>query len=107
MAFKLDNPPYLIDWTPVYRTGNIKGVNGETFMNGSIVLNKNITCPKQLENTLSHEKVHVKQIKDGHLSFDENGTTWKGKHYSPSKSVAQDKKQPWEAQAYREETPIT
>lgn len=107
MAFKLKESSFNIDWTPIYRTGEKKGINGETFMNGSIVINKNISCPKQLENTTSHEKTHVNQIKSGDLSFDESGTMWKGKFYPTATSIAQSKKQPWEVLAYANETPIT
>jgi len=106
MAFKLTNTPYEVDWTPIYRTGNKEGINGETFMNGSIVINKDINDPKQIENTVSHEKVHVNQIKDGRLTFNRDEAIWEGKRYKLNKGVSQ-KSQPWEDEAYAQETTIT
>ena len=58
MAFKL-KPPYKIDNTPIYRIGRDYNINGETKTNGSIIISDDISDPKQLENTISHEKVHV------------------------------------------------
>ena len=62
MGFKL-KAPYRIDWTSIFRLGDDEGlgINGVTTNTGNIILNKNICDPDQLENTISHEMVHVEQ----------------------------------------------
>lgn len=101
MGFKL-KPPYIIDNTPVYRFGESKNVNGATTNNGTIIINKHITDPKQYINTLSHEKVHVAQIKRGDLAYDNNWFYWKGKKYPRGKKDGNPLLQ-WEAEAYKKE----
>ena len=41
MAFKLDNPPYSINNTPIYRVDMEDNVLGKANNNGTIILNKN------------------------------------------------------------------
>ncbi len=104
MAFKL-KPPYKIDNTPIYRTGKNYNINGETKLNGAIVVTDDISDPLQLENTISHEKVHVDQIKRGDLYHDDINYYWKGKKY-PIKNfqTTQARKcAPWEVEAYKKE----
>tara|TARA_B100001057_G_C22255907_1_gene721302 strand:- start:68 stop:403 length:336 start_codon:yes stop_codon:yes gene_type:complete len=104
MAFKL-KPPYKIDNTPIYRSGKNYNINGETKPNGSIVITDDITNPYELENTISHEKVHVDQIRRGDLYHDDKNYYWKGKKY-PIKNfqtAQQRKSAPWEKEAYKKE----
>jgi hypothetical protein len=40
MAFKLNNPPYTIDNTPIYQVDMEDGVMGKANNNGTIIINK-------------------------------------------------------------------
>ena len=104
MAFKL-KPPYTIDNTPIYRTGRNHKINGETKTNGAIIIADDISDPYQLENTISHEKIHVDQMKRGDLKFDGKNYIWKGKKYPIKnfKTAKQGKNAPWEKEAYKKE----
>ncbi len=108
MSFKLKSP-YPVDWTSVYRLGEDggEGINGVTTKSGNIVLNKNLCDPAQAANTISHEMVHVDQMKRGDLAYDDKYIYWKGKKYLRSSLKEGDKKLPWESEAYRKEKPIT
>jgi len=102
MAFKL-TAPYNIKMmnTPIYRTGKNYNINGEVKENGSMIITDDISDPKQLANTISHEMVHVEQIKSGKLKFDGENYIYKGKKY-PMKNfnTAQKRiKAPWEKEA--------
>lgn len=107
MGFKI-KPGYALDWTPVYRLGDDggMGINGVTTNTGNIIINKNICDQSQLENTISHEKVHVDQIKRGDLNYDDKYVYWKGKKYLRSSFKEGDKKLPWEKEAYKKEIPL-
>jgi hypothetical protein len=104
MAFKM-KPPYEIDNTPIYRTGKDRSINGETKPNGAIIITDDISDPKQLANVISHEKVHVDQLRTGRLKLIDGYYIWKGKKY-PMENYAtakQRKKAPWEVEAYSKE----
>ena len=81
MAFKLNNPPYFIDNTPIYKTDLGNGILGKANKNGSILVNKNITDEKQINDVIRHEKVHLDQIERGDLDYNDNAVFWKGKKY--------------------------
>ena len=104
MAFKL-KPPYAIDWTPIYTVKDEPGVNARTWRNGVITINENITDPAQRINTISHEKVHIQQIKSGKLDYDlkRGKIFWNQKEYKDNYS----KQSPWEQEAYAKEIPIS
>ena len=51
MAFKLNNPPYIVDNTPIYKVDMEDGVMGKANNNGSIVLNKNLD-PSEVEDVI-------------------------------------------------------
>tara|TARA_R110000744_G_scaffold357945_1_gene464884 strand:- start:119 stop:439 length:321 start_codon:yes stop_codon:yes gene_type:complete len=78
MAFKLTNPPYEIDNTPIYSLTMEEGVLGKADRNGSILINKDITDPEQIKETIDHEKNHMLQMKRGDLDYDDNNVYWKG-----------------------------
>ena len=80
MAFKL-TPPYKIDNTPIYSVEMEEGVLGIADKNGSILINKDITSKKQKKEVISHEKVHLKQMANGDLDYDDKAGYWKGKKY--------------------------
>ena len=53
MAFKLTNPPYKIDNTPVYHVDMEAGVMGKANNNGTIILNKDLK-PHQIPEVIAH-----------------------------------------------------
>ena len=100
MAFTLQNPPYKVDNTPVYRVDMEEGVMGKANNNGSIVINKDLH-PEKVADVIAHEKVHLDQMQRGDLDYDEENVYWKGKTY-PRASMAEGAKNlPWEAEAYK------
>ena len=104
MGFKLE-PPYKIDWTSVFHFGESSSINGATTNSGNIILNRNITCPDQKRNTISHELVHVDQIKRNDLAYDNKFFYWKGNKHPRGKHDG-NKNLPWEKEAYKKEIKI-
>ena len=100
MAFKLNNPPYTIDNTPIYHVDMEDGVMGKANNNGTIIINKDVTA-EQLPSVVAHEKVHIEQMKRGDLNYDDDYVYWKGKKYSRSKMNEGAKNLPWEDEAYK------
>ena len=100
MAFKLTNPPYQTNQTPIYHVDMEEGVMGKANNNGSIVLNKDLD-PSQIDDVISHEKVHSDQMKRGDLDYDGENVYWKGKTYSRADMEEGAKNLPWEAEAYK------
>lgn len=99
MAFKL-TPPYKIDNTPIYSVEMEEGVLGIADKNGSILINKNITSKKQKQEVIRHEKVHLKQMANGDLDYDDKAVYWKGKKYLRSSFHEGNQNLPWEKPAY-------
>jgi len=89
-----------IDNTPVYQTDTEEGVMGQANKNGTILVDKNLSKEEQ-EDVVRHEKVHLKQMKDGDLDYDDKYMYWKGKKISRSSIDEGDKKLPWEVEAYK------
>lgn len=105
MAFKM-KAPYEIDNTPVYRAPFEDGhTHGVTLLNGAIVLNEDLPQEKE-EVTISHEKVHVEQIKDGRFCWNDKWVYWEGKWYDRSKITEGDKNLPWKKEAYAKEKKV-
>ena len=108
MAFKLNNPPFHMDNTPIYRVDMENGVMGKANNNGSITINKDLH-PDQVEDVVAHEKIHLKQmgcVKDNgkyrdDLDYDDKYVYWKGKKYSRAQMKEGAKNLPWEAEAYK------
>ena len=100
MSFKLNNPPYKIDNTPIYHVDMEDGVMGKANKNGTIILNKDLD-PSQCDKVIAHEKVHIDQMKRGDLDYDDKYVYWKGKKYSRAQMQEGAKNLPWEAEAYR------
>jgi hypothetical protein len=100
MAFKLNNPPYFIDNIPIYKTDLGNGILGKANKNGSILVNKNITDEKQINDVIRHEKVHLDQIERGDLDYNDSAVFWKGKKYSRAQMKEGAKNLPWEKEAY-------
>ena len=99
MSFKLQNPPYAIDNTPIYSVDMEDGVLGKANNNGTIIVNKNLS-PAMLECVVKHEKIHIDQMKRGDLDYDDNSVYWKGKKYSRAQMKEGAKNLPWEKEAY-------
>ncbi len=100
MAFKLTNPPYTIDNTPIYHVDMEAGVMGKANNNGTIIINKDVPVNK-IQNVINHEKVHIDQMKRGDLNYDDKYVYWKGKKYSRAQMQEGAKNLPWEAEAYK------
>jgi hypothetical protein len=100
MAFKLNNPPYKIDNTPVYKIDMEEGVMGKANNNGSIVINKDLD-PSEVERVVEHEKIHLEQMERGDLNYDNENVYWKSKKYSRADMEEGAKNLPWEAEAYK------
>lgn len=102
MAFKMTGPPYNIDNTPIYSMDMDDNILGMAQSNGSILVNKNIS-PLELQKnkTISHEMVHIDQMKRGDLDYTDTHVTWKGKKYPRATMDEGNKKLPWELEAYK------
>jgi hypothetical protein len=100
MAFKLTNPPYTIDNTPIYHVDMEAGVMGKANNNGTIIINKDVPVNK-IQDVINHEKVHINQMKRGDLNYDDKYVYWKGKKYSRAQMQEGAKNLPWEAEAYK------
>jgi len=100
MAFKLTNPPYKIDNTPIYNVDMEESVMGKANKNGTIILNKDLD-PSQCQDVINHEMVHIDQMKRGDLDYDDDFVYWKGKKYSRADMKEGAKNLPWEAEAYK------
>ena len=100
MAFKLTNPPYTIDNTPIYQVDMEDTVMGKANNNGTIIINKDVPINK-VQDVINHEKVHIDQMKRGDLNYDDKYVYWKGKKYSRAQMQEGAKNLPWEAEAYR------
>ena len=99
MAFKLNNPPYKIDNTPIYQVDMEDEVMGKANNNGTIIINKDVPINK-IQDVINHEKVHIDQMKRGDLDYDDKYVYWKGKKYSRANMKEGDSALPWEKEAY-------
>ena len=78
-----------------------KNVWGQIDINGKIDVNKNLT-KKQKDQTVHHERQHLKQIRTGVLHFDMNNYYYRPKPMQffvipNSKIDTRDRMLPWEA----------
>ena len=105
MAFKLTNPPYKIDNTPVYHVDMEDDVMGKANNNLTIIINKDV-CPSRTQDVINHEMVHIDQMKRGDLDYDEDFVYWKGKKYSRDDMKEGAQNLPWEAEAYAKTDPF-
>lgn len=104
MPFIMKGPPYEIDNTPIYSTDMDENVLGMAQNNGTILVNKNAS-PLELQKskTISHEKVHIDQMKRGDLDYTDTHVIWKGKKYARATMNEGSKKLPWEVEAYKKQ----
>ena len=99
MAFKMNGAPYVGNDTPIYHVDMEDGVLGKANNNGTIIINKDIKDPKQIDDVVEHEEVHIDQMKRGDLDYDDKYVYWKGKRYSRSQMKEGAKNLPWEKEA--------
>jgi hypothetical protein len=104
MAFVMKGAPYNCDNTPIYQVDMDDNILGMAQNNGTILINKNVS-PLELQKnkTISHEKVHIDQMKRGDLDYTDSHVIWKGKKYSRAKMEEGSKKLPWEIEAYKKQ----
>jgi hypothetical protein len=96
--------PYDCDNTPVYSADMDKNILGMAQNNGTILINKDVSPLELKKNkTISHEKVHIDQMKRGDLDYTESDVIWKGKKYSRATMDEGSKKLPWELEAYKKQ----
>ena len=100
MSFKLV-PPYKKNATPIVNMPMEENVMGRADKRGNILLNKNLTDPLQIQDTIDHENVHIDQMKSGELDYDDENVYWKGKKYPRKEFNESNKKLPWEKPAYK------
>ena len=98
----MTGPPYNVDNTPIYSMDMDDNVLVMAQSNGSILVNKNVS-PLELQKnkTISHEMVHIDQMKRGDLDYTDTHVMWKGKEYSRATMDEGNKKLPWEVEAYK------
>lgn len=102
MSFKL-TPPFDKFPTPVVNIPLEEGILGRADKRGNILLNKDMTDPKQIEDTYNHELVHAVQFRKGELDYDDEAFYWKGKKYLRSKIDEANENLPWEKPAHANE----
>jgi len=100
MSFKL-TPPFNKFPTPVVNISLEEESLGRANNRGNILLNKNIKDPKQIDDIISHESIHIEQMQRGDLDYDDKTVYWKGKKYPRSKMNEGAKNLPWEVEAYK------
>jgi hypothetical protein len=104
--------------TPVFKKTLDGGILGEANNDGTIFIDKSLKG-KAKEKAVSHEKVHLEQMAQGRLHYDDNTVTWKKDTKSPARvyerqgSMLIDKKTgksaqeggdfEWEREAYKKQ----
>lgn len=104
MAFIMKGAPYNCDNTPIYQVEMDDNILGMAQNNGTILINKDVS-PLELQKnkTISHEKVHIDQMKRGDLDYTDSHVIWKGKKYLRATMNEGSKKLPWEIEAYKKQ----
>ena len=91
--------------TPVFKKDLNGGVMAEANNDGTIFVDKSLS-EKQKEDAVAHEKVHLDQMGQGRLQYDNNTVTWKKDTRSPARVYKRDtmnegaENLPWEKEAY-------
>jgi len=86
--------------TPVLKVDMEDGVLGKANKDGTIHINKDVTDPKQEQEIIEHESVHLDQMERGDLDYTDDKVIWKGKEYSRKNMKEGSKKLPWEKEVY-------
>lgn len=104
MAFQMKGAPYEVDNTPIYSTDMEGNILGMAQNNGTILINKDVSPLELRKNkTISHEKVHIDQMKRGDLNYTDKHVIWKGKKYPRATMDEGNRKLPWELEAYKKQ----
>jgi|TARA_R100000455_G_C6151227_1_gene40339 hypothetical protein len=91
--------------TPVFEKNLDPGVMGEANRDGTIFVKKGLS-QKEINKAVAHEKVHLDQMKQGRLDYDNETVTWKPTTKSPARVYKRAnmmegaKNLPWEKEAY-------
>lgn len=95
-------PPYKADPTPVYEVPfDNPDLVAKANKNGTIIVNKDRVRDKKLmDEAMSHEKQHLKDMQDGKLDYDNLSVTFKGKRYGRDSFDEGNENLPWEKRAY-------
>ena len=101
MAFKI-KPPYTSESTPIYEVPfDNPDLVAKANKNGTIIVNKDRVHDKELmDEAMSHEKQHLKDMKDDNLDYDNLSVTFKGKRYDRDSFDEGNQNLPWEKVAY-------
>ena len=92
--------------TPVFEKNLAPGVQAEANRDGTIFVQKGLS-QKQINDAVEHEKVHLDQMSQGRLSYDQNTVTWKKDTKSPARVYKRSHMMegahnlPWEKEAYQ------
>tara|TARA_R100000541_G_scaffold25957_2_gene35535 strand:- start:132 stop:482 length:351 start_codon:yes stop_codon:yes gene_type:complete len=92
--------------TPVFKKSLEGGVLGEANNDGSIFISESLS-DKDKQDVVDHEKVHIQQMAQGRLQYDDNTVTWKKDTKSPARVYKREDMQegaknlPWENEAYK------
>ena len=84
------------------------GVNGEANRDGTVFVKKGLSQDK-INKVVAHEKVHLDQMAQGRLNYDNETVTWKEKTTSPARVYKRANMMegahdlPWEVEAYKKQ----
>jgi hypothetical protein len=70
--------------TPVFQKSLDGNIMAEANRDGTIFVDKNLS-PEQKEEAVAHEKVHLEQMQQGRLQYNDNEVMWKRDTKSPMK----------------------
>lgn len=104
-VFGIDNGTSTHD-TPVFEKNLDDGIMAEANRDGTIFVDKSLS-PLQKRDAVEHEKVHLDQMKQGRLQYDDATVIWKKDTKSPSRVYQRatmnegDPDFEWEAEAYK------
>lgn len=91
--------------TPVFKKELDGGILAEANNDGTIFIDKSLKG-KAKDDAIKHEKVHLDQMAQGKLQYDNNTVTWKKDTKSPARVYKRDtmnegaENLPWEKEAY-------
>lgn len=91
--------------TPVFKKNLDGGIMAEANNDGTIFVDASLS-DKQKKEAVEHEKVHMDQMKQGKLQYDDNTVTWKKDTRSPARVYQRAtmnegaKELEWEKEAY-------
>jgi len=92
--------------TPVFKKTLEGGILAEANNDGTIFIDKSLKG-KAKQDAIAHEKVHLDQMAQGKLQYDNNTVTWKKDTKSPARVYRRDtmnegaQELPWEKEAYK------